>query len=271
MESNSESGASADILTAKQSLVIDEQRWQRIRFGVSCLDRLTGGGLSSRGIVEIAGEAGSGKTQLALHLSLAAQLFSLPPKGVVYISTEHTFPSRRIVQMEQAMRQNSDKTNCKESNLTDNIFVEHLHNPVSLELCISERLSVLLENNPIRLLVIDSITAVYAEEQNYIERAHSFRRVVRALHALQERFDFGVVCTNQVRSVIDDFSLDDEKIVPALGLSWASLVHTRLQISRINGAAAQRTCRLLFSPSVPQGECYFAITERGISEKTEVR
>ncbi|XP_055547075.1 DNA repair protein XRCC3 [Wyeomyia smithii] len=269
MEATKQAIGSVNIITAKQTLTTLERRWRRIRFGVRYLDKLTGGGISSRGIFEIAGEAGSGKTQLALHLALVSQITSTPPKGVVYISTEHTFPSGRIVQMEHAIKKDFPGASKGGYNLTDNIFVEHLHSPTSLELCISERLPVLLENNPIGLLIIDSITAVYVEEQNYVERAHSFRRVVRALHSLQEQFDFAVICTNQVRSVIDSFSLDEEKIVPALGLSWASLVHTRLQISRLEDSN-QRLCRLLFSPAVPPGECYFVITERGISDATDV-
>ncbi|XP_058813644.1 DNA repair protein XRCC3 [Topomyia yanbarensis] len=261
---------STEVLTAKQSLSHCAQRWRRIKFHVACLDRLTGGGLPSRGIVEIAGDAGSGKTQLALHLALVAQFQlkanpRLQPRGVVYICTEHPFPSRRITQMEQALKEKRAEMDEGPFNFTDNIFVEHLNSSTALEQCISDRLPVLLENNPIELLIIDSIAAVYGDEQNYVDRAHSFRRVVHALHSLQEQFDFATVCTNQVRSVLDDASLDDEKIVPALGLAWASLVHTRIQLSRIIGNH-KRTCRLQFSPTIAPGECQFLITEAGISD-----
>lgn len=134
-----------------------------------------------------------------------------------------------------------------------------------MEQCITERLPVLVENNPIGLIIIDSITAAYADEQNYVERAQSFRKVVRALHLLQERFDLAIVCTNQVRSIIDSSTLGDEQIVPALGLAWGSLIHTRLQLSRVQGTNA-RICRLRFSPAAAPGECHFTITEEGISD-----
>ncbi|XP_058467476.1 DNA repair protein XRCC3 [Malaya genurostris] len=259
-------------ITAKQSIKLYRQRWRRLKFHVASLDRLTGGGLHSRGIVEIAGDAGSGKTQLALHLALVAQvqpIDDMPRRGVVYIITEHPFPSRRITQMEKAFKKNARILSAPEKfNFTDNIFVEHLHSPTALEQCLSDRLPVLLENNPIELLIIDSVAAVYGDEQNYVDRAQSFRRVVHALHLLQERFDFAVVCTNQVRSVVDEMTLDEERVVPALGLAWASLVHTRIQLSRVIGNH-ERTCRLLFSPTAPPGQCEFVITEAGISDATE--
>lgn len=132
----------------------------------------------------------------------------------------------------------------------------------ALEQCITERLPVLLENNPLRLLVIDSIAAVYADEEDYVERAESFRRLVHSLHALQERFNFATVCTNQVRAVVDDYD-GEEKVIPALGLAWGSLVHTRIQLRRMMGTN-RRVCQLLFCPTAEPAECHFVITQAGI-------
>ncbi|XP_055623471.1 DNA repair protein XRCC3 [Toxorhynchites rutilus septentrionalis] len=244
------------------------RRWRKIKFYVGSLDELTGGGINSRGIVEIAGEAGSGKTQLSLHLSLSSQFQHHTEgmeKGVVFISTEHPFPSRRLMQMHERFATKYDASNVKTINFTDNIFLENVNSSTLLEQCILQRLPVLLKNNPIGLIVIDSITAAYAAEQNYVDRAHSFRKVVHALYLLQEQFDLAVVCTNQVRSLIDSSTLGDEKIIPALGLAWSSLVHTRLQLSRTQGTNA-RVCRLLFSPTAAASECHFVITEQGISD-----
>ncbi|XP_021693130.1 DNA repair protein XRCC3-like [Aedes aegypti] len=264
MNVDSTESKSAGFITAHQSLKAHHQRWRKIKLGVDALDQLTGGGISSRGIVEIAGDPGSGKTQMCLHLALACQMQCETRKGVVYISTEHPFPSKRLVQMEQVMKRNLRITE-DSMKFTDNIFVEHLNTAVALEECVNQRLPILLENNPISLLIIDSITAAYTEEQNFVDRAHSFRRVVNALHSLQDKFDFGVLCTNRVRSVVDSSTLDDERIVPAMGLAWGSLVHTRFQLSRTPGSG-ERRCQLLFSPMAAPGHCSFAITEAGISD-----
>ena len=53
------------------------------------LDDLLNGGLcSGRGIVEITGEASSGKTQLMLDIALSS------PRKVAYINTEGRFPGK---------------------------------------------------------------------------------------------------------------------------------------------------------------------------------
>lgn len=45
-----------------------------ITTGCKQLDNFLGGGIAVRGITEVAGESGSGKTQLGLQLALHAQL-----------------------------------------------------------------------------------------------------------------------------------------------------------------------------------------------------
>lgn len=46
----------------------------RLSLGCSTLDHYFGGGLSNQGIIEVFGESGTGKTQLALQLCLMVQL-----------------------------------------------------------------------------------------------------------------------------------------------------------------------------------------------------
>jgi DNA-repair protein XRCC3 len=47
---------------------------QRLTTGCSSIDQVLEGGLLSRGVTEIAGESGAGKTQLCLQLCLTVQL-----------------------------------------------------------------------------------------------------------------------------------------------------------------------------------------------------
>jgi hypothetical protein len=51
-----------------------EQQTERLSFGCPVLDRFLGGGLLPTGITELAGEAGSGKTQLCMQLMMQVQL-----------------------------------------------------------------------------------------------------------------------------------------------------------------------------------------------------
>jgi DNA-repair protein XRCC3 len=50
------------------------ERCGRLSFGCGALDSALGGGVPMRGLTEIAGEAGAGKTQLCLQLALYAVL-----------------------------------------------------------------------------------------------------------------------------------------------------------------------------------------------------
>ena len=76
----------------------DKPRQKVISFGCQALDKLTGG-ISTYGITEISGIAGSGKTQICLVLSLQcalAGLFGGSNDNVAYISCgEGMFPLKR--------------------------------------------------------------------------------------------------------------------------------------------------------------------------------
>ena len=50
-----------------------EDNWRRLSVGCKQLDSFLEGGIPVRGITEIAGESGSGKTQLCLQLALSVQ------------------------------------------------------------------------------------------------------------------------------------------------------------------------------------------------------
>lgn len=51
-----------------------EQQSERLSFGCPVLDRFLAGGLLPTGLTELAGEAGSGKTQICMQLMMQVQL-----------------------------------------------------------------------------------------------------------------------------------------------------------------------------------------------------
>ncbi|XP_049280442.1 DNA repair protein XRCC3 [Anopheles funestus] len=237
-------------------------RWRKVSFGVPVFDRLTGGGISCRGIFELAGDPGSGKTQIALKLALTAQT-EVPESSVVYICTEHMFPSSRLLQMEAAHKRQYPYDDAVQThNFADHILVEHVRCVPNLMACLFDRLPKLLEKTKISVLIIDSITSPFVEENNYILRAETFRSIVHHLQHLQEQYNFATFVTNQVRAVIDSATLDDQRIVPALGLSWGTLVHTRLQLFRKMNSNERRCC-VVFGPSLTPEHGYYEINESG--------
>ena len=118
---------------------IQPLQW-RPKLFCSMLDKVLGPSLRPGHIIEIVGEAGSGKTQLALHLSVRSVIdtsyevlstynvmTNVPEhKGrkTLYLSTEGQFPVGRLRQMIEGMGESRS--------LMDNIFIENITCIVSM-------------------------------------------------------------------------------------------------------------------------------------------
>ena len=112
----------------------------RLRLFCSMLDEALGPSLRPGHIIEIAGEAGSGKTQFGLHLSARSvvdasgnelsksgasknYIKQIDRRKTLYISTEGPFPIGRLRQMIEGMGE--------PKSLMDNIFIENITSMVS--------------------------------------------------------------------------------------------------------------------------------------------
>lgn len=107
-------------------------KWRHITFRCPALDQITRNGLPIRGVTEIVGESGCGKSQICLQLSLNVQL-SLADGGLeksaVFICTEDSFPSKRLVQLATFYQK---QFGC--GKWLDNIFVEHCVDSVNFSM-----------------------------------------------------------------------------------------------------------------------------------------
>ena len=127
--------------------------------GVKAIDDLLGGGLEPQSIYELAGEFGSGKTQICHQLAVTVQL--TPNRGGVdgkamYIDTEGTFSLQRICSI--AKRFGIDLDHIKE-----NILVARPMNVEDLEELVRGELVKYVEEG-VKLIVVDSIIALYRAE-----------------------------------------------------------------------------------------------------------
>lgn len=170
----------------------------QLKLGIRSLNCIMRNGLS-RGITEISGESGVGKSQICLHLSLMVQLSVVRGglgKAAVFICTEDAFPSKRLFQMADTFtKYYGDK------NYLDNIFIEHVHDSEHLVHCVSNRLPSLMRQQSIGLVVIDSVAGVFRLESNAISRANEMRSFVHRLQMMSTKYGYAVVCVNQVNFV----------------------------------------------------------------------
>ncbi|XP_050443243.1 DNA repair protein XRCC3 isoform X2 [Adelges cooleyi] len=242
-----------------------------ITTGSKDIDDMLGGGLFQCGITEISGESGCGKTQFCLQVALTVQLpLSLggAKSGAAYICTEDRFPSSRIQQMisniysKYQSNNRSDSLEMSQINYGDNILINHVATVEDLKKCVHSMLPKVLNHKSIKLIVIDSITAVFRGEyaQNEAQRrSKDLRDVAFWLNNLSVKFGLWILCVNQVTSSLSEN--DGRNLVPSLGLSWANLVTTRLMMSK---TVNFRYIELMFSPHAGPKRIPFTVTQRGI-------
>uniref|UniRef100_H2MVD7 DNA repair protein n=1 Tax=Oryzias latipes TaxID=8090 RepID=H2MVD7_ORYLA len=256
-----------------------------LRLGVSCpvLDGLLRGGLPVGGITELSGQSGAGKTQLALQISLSVQY---PVEhgglggGALYICTEDSFPIRRLQQMisEQAnLRSEVPSSLIRGLRFSDHVYIEHAADLDSLQVCLSRRAPVLLAAGLVRLIVVDSVAALFRSEfqaEDWMERNKQLLTFSSMLHQLSQEFTTPVLCINQVN---EDAMIEKNKqplsssVTPALGLAWANQVLVRLMIRRLqktvsrgDQSSALRQLEVVFAPHLARSKCEVAVWREGV-------
>lgn len=229
--------------------------------GSKLLDELLGGGFESQAIIELFGEFGSGKTQIAHQLCIMVQLPK--EKGgmdghAFYIDTENTFRPERIVQMAEGYDLDPEEVLSK-------IHVARAYNS-NHQMLLVEKVKELSKESSARLLVVDSLTAHFRAE--YIGRgalADRQQKLNKHMHDLLRWGDLnnGVVCvTNQVSSKPDAFFGDPTR--PVGGHIVGHTATFRIYLRKSKGP--KRIARLIDSPHLPEGEAVFTVNEIGIRD-----
>ena len=240
-----------------------EKRQQvgKISSGSKTFDELLGGGFESQAIVELFGEYGSGKTQIAHQLCVIVQLPK--EKGgldghAFYIDTENTFRPERIKQMAESYELDPEDVLSK-------IHVARAYNS-SHQMLLVDKVKELSKDVPARLLVVDSLTAHFRAE--YVGRgtlADRQQKLNRHMHDILRWSDLnnGVVCvTNQVAAKPDAFFGDPTR--PIGGHIVGHTATFRVYLRKSKGP--KRIARLIDSPHLPEGEAVFSITETGVRD-----
>jgi len=170
-----------------------------ITTGSKNLDSLLGGkGVETKAMTEAFGAYGSGKSQLGFELAVNVQL----PENMggangkaVWIDTESTFRPERIKQMAEAVGANPEK-------ILKNIFVARAFSS-DHQILLMDRIGEMIKNGePIKLVVIDSLTAHFRAEftgrGQLADRQQKLNRYLHNLIKLAEQYNLAIYVTNQV-------------------------------------------------------------------------
>jgi DNA repair protein RadA len=142
-----------DILDRRKNLL-------RCTTGSAKLDSFLKGGIETQAITEIAGEFGSGKSQICYTLCVTADM-PVDRKGlggnVIFIDTENTFRAERIFQI--AEHKGIDDPD----QVLRRIYVCKIYNTSHLEVIIQD-LGKSIEEYKAKLVIVDSIIALHRAE-----------------------------------------------------------------------------------------------------------
>lgn len=200
--------------------------------GLPSLDTALGGGLRKNWLVEIVGEAGSGKTQWAL--TIASQL--LLKKGTVYwIDTENTFRPDRMLQMLHGDQES-----------LSSLLVRRCHSLSELLDSFTELCSIVNADDTgvSTLIVLDSLAAVARVHASpAIDRTEVIHRLAR----LAKRTSAVTVVTNHVSTEMKTSKPD---LRATLGNTWAHDVTCRFWLNMQQNPFRQRCLTVSKAPNI---------------------
>ncbi|EPE34699.1 P-loop containing nucleoside triphosphate hydrolase [Glarea lozoyensis ATCC 20868] len=241
------------------------KRCIRISTGSKQLDACLNGGFQTMSISEVYGEFRCGKTQLAHTMAVIAQL----PKEmggaegkVAYIDTEGTFRPERIMEIAERFGVDPDQA-------CENIAYARAQNS-EMQTELLESLAANFATNEYRLLIIDSVMALYRTDYSgrgeLSERQQVLGSFLRRATQMAEEFNLAVLMTNQVMSDPGASALfagaDGRKPVGGHILAHAST--TRLLLRK--GRGEERVAKIVDSPDCPEREATYIITTGGIND-----
>ncbi len=237
----------------------------RLTTGSKAVDEILGGGLETQTITEIYGEYGSGKSQLCHQMCVNVQL----PIGhgglngsALYIDTENTFRTERIVQMAKHVGLNPEDV------VKNIVFAEAYTSDHQMFLL--ENADKIIKENNVRLIVVDSLTAHFRSEylgrEMLAERQQKLNKHMHKLMRLARAFNAVAAVTNQVMAKPDVFFGD--AVHPVGGHIVAHTSHTRIYL-RKSSRGPTRIARLVSSPYLPEGERVFKVTVNGVEDINE--
>jgi DNA repair protein RadA len=215
-------------------------------------------------MTEAYGAFGSGKTQLALTLAVNVQ-FPKDQGGAggkaVYIDTEGTFRPDRIRQIAEGIGANPEK-------VLKNILVARAFNSDHQILLLDKVNEIIKDGEPIKLLIVDSLTAHFRAEfagrGQLADRQQKLNRYLHDLMRIAEQHNLAIFVTNQVMANPAMMFGDPTTAIGGNIVGHASTYRVYLR----RGKQGSRVGKLIDSPNLPDNECQFWVTEKGVGDES---
>ena len=251
-----------EFCTAEEFL---ERRKTLVRFttGSENLDAFLKGGVETQAITEIAGEFGSGKSQICHTLCVtAATLDKGKEEGsIIFIDTENTFRPERIHQI-------AEVRGLEPEEIMKRVFVCRINNSAHLE-AIIKNLGKSVEQYKARLVIVDSIISLHRAEfpgrETLAERQQRLNVMLHKLLRLAEIYNIAVVLTNQFQSQPDNSSFGgwNDSTRAAGGNIMGHACTYRIFLRK---AGRDRMAIMVDSPHHAYDQVRFTISEVGIQD-----
>lgn len=235
-----------------------------IQTGSTVLDSILGGGIESNSVTEVFGDFRSGKTQLCYTLAVTCQLLNQDHQSIrkcLWIDSESTFRTERLIPI-------ADRFHLDSQEVMNNIVWAKAYNTDHQSQLLAKASELMTQSN-FSLLIVDSVTNLYRTDYCGKDELNNCQihlsKFLRKLRQLADEFKIAVLITNQVESQVDGgFTIFNSYIKPIHGNITGQFSQTRLYLQK--GMGQTRKCQIYQSPSLPQEEASFAITNIGISD-----
>ena len=241
----------------------ERKKLTRITSGSKELDTLLGGGFESNSITELFGEFRTGKTQICHTLCVTCQLPKSDGGGegkAIYIDTEGTFRPEKLASIAERFGLDPKET-------IENVYYARAYNSDHQNRLLMQVCALMCEHK-FSLLVVDSATALYRTDYSgraeLSNRQMSLAKFLRNLQKIADEHKIAVVLTNQVVATVDGAGFGGNDKKPIGGHIMAHACQTRLYLRK--GLKENRICKIYDSPSLPESEAMFSITNEGIDD-----
>ncbi len=246
---------SADKLAEKRKHV------GKITTGSKEVDALLGGGIETQSITEVYGKFASGKSQWCFQTAVTVQL-PVEKGGLggncLYIDSENSFRPERVIQVAKHFGLEPEKVLKK-------VFVARAYNS-DHQMLLADKSNELIKDKKIKLIIVDSLMAQFRSEYvgrgTLANRQQKLNKHLRTLMKLAELNNIAVLVTNQVMQRPD--ILFGDPTAPVGGEVVAHASKTRIYLRK--SKADTRVAKLVDSPSLPDGEAIFRVTENGVED-----